>query len=284
MTVQATQLREDYTGNGTTAVYSYGWRIFSASDIRVVKVTTDGNEMELDLDADYSVQGVGTKNGGTITLTSGNLEADEKLVILSNAAFEQQTDFRNQGAFYPETHEDQFDRLTLMAKQNAGGVSRSLRIPVSVRPNEFNTTLPSDIKDKPRRAILVNEDGDGFDFTPKELTYDEWLDQSVAAANSAQNARDTALSYRDEAGSFRNEALQYRNSAESAESQTLTYRNSTQGFRDESEEFKNEARDAASILTDVLDDALASGLNLPLDMGFTDEAVPPANIIDLGEA
>lgn len=129
MTVQSEISRNDYIGNGATATYTYGFRIFAATDLLVTRVTTAGVETTLAYPADYSVTGVGSFSGGTITLTAGVLTTGYGLTIRFSSPLTQGIDIRNQGGFFPEVVEDALDRLTKLDQQQQDELDRSVKLP-----------------------------------------------------------------------------------------------------------------------------------------------------------
>ena len=130
MTVASSSNRVDYTGNGSTTVFSFNFRILAATDLVVTKADTDGVETELVLSTDYTVSGVGSYSGGSITLASA-LTDGYALTIVREVPITQETDLRNQGSFFAETHEDVFDRLTMVAQQLQEQIDRSAKLPVT---------------------------------------------------------------------------------------------------------------------------------------------------------
>jgi hypothetical protein len=130
MTVASSSNRVDYTGNGSTTVFSFNFRILAATDLVVTKADTDGVETELVLNTDYTVSGVGSYSGGSITLASA-LTDGYALTIVRQVPITQETDLRNQGSFFAETHEDVFDRLTMVAQQLQEQIDRSAKLPVT---------------------------------------------------------------------------------------------------------------------------------------------------------
>ena len=142
MTVSATPPRNDYAGTGALATYAYSFRIFAATDLRVTKADTDGVETELTYPTDFSVTGVNVATGGTITLTAGVLAVDYALTIRFDRTPVQSTDLRNQGDFFPETHEDKFDELTRYVQALTDVVRRSLHLPETEDPANYDMTIP----------------------------------------------------------------------------------------------------------------------------------------------
>ena len=161
MSISSTTSRNDYIGAGTTAAYPYTFKVFRKQDLRVTKRNLSNVEFVLTVDIDFTVTGVGNPAGGSITLLAGNLPAGYKLTIRRVVELTQETDIRNQGDFFPETHEDQFDRHVMTAQQQQDEINRSVKNPESVPTTEFSPTLPPDIA-TPDRCLVTNPAGTGF--------------------------------------------------------------------------------------------------------------------------
>lgn len=163
--------RNDYVGNDSTAVYPYTFKIFRQQDLRVIKRNLSGVEFVLTLGVDFTVTGVNNPAGGSITLTAGNLPTDYHLTIRRVLPFTQETDIRNQGDFFAEVHEDQFDRSIMVVQQLADDVSRSMRNPETVPASVFSPILPANIN-TPNRALVTNATGDGLVLGPTSADAD----------------------------------------------------------------------------------------------------------------
>lgn len=186
-TVSTTAPRNDYVGTGATATYSYTFKIFAATDLRVTTRTTANVETTLTYPTDYTVTGVGSSAGGTIVLTAGNLTTDYALTIRFDRTPRQSTDLRNQGSFFPQTHEDKFDELTRYSQQLEDAVDRSLHLPETEVGTAAKTTLPV-AADRASKYLAFDADGepvvtDGGFSTPVVTAFAETLlDDSTAAA------------------------------------------------------------------------------------------------------
>lgn len=128
MTVSTEVDHNDYTGNGVTTVFPYQFRIFKAADLTVVTVDIDENQRELILGTDYSVTGAGSYSGGAVVLPSP-LPSGWSIAIDRELAVVQETDLRNQGKFFAETHEGAFDYLTMLIQQCFGWARLALLKP-----------------------------------------------------------------------------------------------------------------------------------------------------------
>ena len=161
MTINTTASRNEYTGDDSTDTYSYSFKIFNQNHLEVIVRDPDGLEEILDIGTDYTVAGVGNKNGGTITLLAGNLLDDYFLVIRRFKPLLQETSIKNQNDFYPEVHEDKFDSLVMNDQQLQDQMDRTLKVS---KTSNFNGQLPSPIP--ANSVIITNEDGDGLEFGP----------------------------------------------------------------------------------------------------------------------
>lgn len=127
MTV-ATQVSEnEYVANGVATVYSYTFPILVDTDLIVRLVSTTGAISTLILNTDYTVQNAGFESGGTVTFTvaPANLV---RVFLTRNVPYLQPTDYKNQGSFYPRTHERSFDRATMQIQQLEKGLSNAMTL------------------------------------------------------------------------------------------------------------------------------------------------------------
>ncbi|WP_319732270.1 hypothetical protein [Cronobacter malonaticus] len=131
MTVSTEVDHNDYTGNGVTTAFDYNFRIFKKSDLTVTVVDLNENITTLALDTDYTVTGAGTYFGGKVNLANP-LPNGWKISIERSLPVTQDTDLRNQGSFFPEIHEDAFDKLTMLIQQAFNAFRLSLRKPSNV--------------------------------------------------------------------------------------------------------------------------------------------------------
>lgn len=134
-----------YTGNGTTADYSYTFRIDDKSQLAVYETTDLGVKTLLTVDTDYTVSGIGNDAGGIITRVAGNLPTDYIWYIRSDYKNTQLTAFRSQGAFKPDVHESAMDKLTFLIQQLQDAVDRSMRLAADVDYSGVSVVLPEPI-------------------------------------------------------------------------------------------------------------------------------------------
>ncbi len=132
MTISSTISRSGpYQGNGVTTSFDYDFRIVGATHITVVK-TVDGEDTVVAPSA-FSVSGVGSYEGGSITFTLPPATG-EAITIIRNVPFTQETDLENQGAYYAETVERSLDLAAMRDQQLEERMDRAVIIPVGADP------------------------------------------------------------------------------------------------------------------------------------------------------
>ena len=219
MTIPTENSRDDYIGNGATSIYAYTYRILAEEDLLVTQRDTSNIETTLVLNTDYTVSGVGD-SAGTITLAAGNLVLGYVLSIRRNRALTQETDIRNQGSFYPESHEDAFDDLTMktltlktlldmMIKvpESVTGIDLELPVPVALRILRWNSSADAiEAVDVGTFAGVTTFSG-GLELTSSDLHIKDLgvaPTKLIARAISVKTADYTILST-DNRGMFTNE-------------------------------------------------------------------------------
>jgi hypothetical protein len=155
MTVSSILSRNDYTITGAS-VYPYTFRIFDEGDLVLTVASAAGIETRLVRGIDYTVSGAGSRSGGAVTLSSPAAFAGYALAIRRVLSTSQETAFRNQGAFFAESHEDAIDRLAMVDQQQQEQIGRAFLLAETDPPG--NETLPAR---GARKNSLLGFDGDG---------------------------------------------------------------------------------------------------------------------------
>lgn len=183
MSISSEVSRNEYVGNSATTTFPITFPFFSSSDLKVIKRLTDGTQVVL-TGSDYSV--VGTDLILPLALPSG-----EKIVILRDLEFVQETEFRNQGEFYPEVVEDTVDKTVMMAQQLKEKATRSLVLAEST--NAFDATFPPDLDSSPGASVIVNPTANGFTKGPtaNEISNAQSYANAAAASMGAAATSET---------------------------------------------------------------------------------------------
>lgn len=129
MTVTTTQSDASFDTNGVTVVFPFTFKFFYNEDLLVIYTSPQGVLSTLTLGIDYTVSGAGSESGGSVQTTTP-LAGPGTLVVTRDIDALQLTSFRNQGKFLAETHEDAFDKLTMLAQQVDSRFSRALVRPI----------------------------------------------------------------------------------------------------------------------------------------------------------
>lgn len=188
MTISSTQARVNYLGNGTVSTFTFPFRIDVASDVEVTRQDTSGNQTKLALTTDYTVSPTSfpAYSGGSVTLVSGALATGYKLTIRRVKPLTQNTDVRNQGTFYPDSIENEFDQLLMIDQQQQDELSRSVRLPSTIDPSTFDPHLPAGIVGQASATIVTDPTGTGIALGPSTA--------QIAASNAAVPTAVTAAS------------------------------------------------------------------------------------------
>lgn len=127
MTV-ATQTSETIlTGNGSTTVFPFTFPTLEASNIVVDLISSTGLITPQTQGTNYTVQNAGFETGGSVTMTVAPSNGT-RVRIRRILPYTQPTDYKNQGSFYPATHERSFDRATMQIQQIATAAGNSMQL------------------------------------------------------------------------------------------------------------------------------------------------------------
>jgi len=167
MTVQnQTITAGEYTGNDVASRFNYTWRVTHKDQVIVIQTDDEGVETVLTVDTDYRVNGIGDDGGGEIVLLVDTAETalptDYTLFMRSNFVPTQLTNFESQGAFYPENHEDAFDKLTRLIQQLIWNDDLTLQFNANTTLNNFNPALPA--PNLPLGYLRINADGTALEW------------------------------------------------------------------------------------------------------------------------
>ena len=148
MSISSVTSKIIYTGDGTTKVFPYPFRILAQGDLTVTRYyEATGSTSVLVLNTDYAVSGAGESAGGNVTLTGSytSLPSGSKLVIQREMDLTQGVDYVENDVFSAETHERALDRLTMITQQLKEFIDRSLARDIT---REGAYTLPEAEGDK----------------------------------------------------------------------------------------------------------------------------------------
>jgi hypothetical protein len=129
MTISSTTVKNSYNGDGSTATFTYTFKIFADSDLQVIIRSALGTETVKTLTTHYTVTGAGSASGGDITFTAGNIPVSGETVVLRRAIPQTQAiDYIANDPFPAESHEEGLDRATMAIQQLQEEVDRSIKL------------------------------------------------------------------------------------------------------------------------------------------------------------
>lgn len=140
MTVSSSTNRVSYSGDGSTTVFAYTFKVFDQDDLTVILRAADGTETVQTITTNYSVSGVGNANGGNVTMVTAPATG-QTLVILREQPLTQGLDLVPNDPFLANSIEESLDKLTFMIQQHEEEFDRTLQASRGDEVNDF--TLPS---------------------------------------------------------------------------------------------------------------------------------------------
>lgn len=246
MTVSVDLRRSDlYKGDGSVKEFSFPFKVFSADQLlvyRSVSETVDevvsSEEYSVELNADQE-----TTAGGKVIFTTAPANG-VALRIVSNVDYLQESEIRNQAAFYPKTLNDVHDKLTMMCQQLLEQVERCVIVPVT-----SSTTREELLQQLMNVAASANEYAKRAEEIYQQVveTQGEVEEAKNAADASASNAADSALSAQQNADKI---------AADKAAAEELLKQ--TTELADSAKERLDEAIDASAIAVEAKDAAVSA--------------------------
>lgn len=161
MTVSTTTSLVSYTGNGATTEFPVPFKFLDDADLRV---SVDG--IVQTFTTDYSVTGAGDESGGTVSMLSAPDNGDTVLIerVMTPT---QSVDLITGGAFRAQTHEDVFDRLTMLVQQLYSDMIRALKLEPGVA---IDQSVYGSASDRAGKTIAFDDDGNAILATLASLT------------------------------------------------------------------------------------------------------------------
>jgi len=128
MTVSSTTTKNSYSGNGSTTVFAYGFKVFDEDDLTVIlRTDATGTETVQSITTNYTVSGVGNASGGNVTFVTA--PASGITVVIRRASpLTQTTDYTPNDPFPAASHEDALDNLTFIAQQQQEELDRAIKL------------------------------------------------------------------------------------------------------------------------------------------------------------
>lgn len=127
MTVSGTTNKASYSGDGSTTVFAYPFKIFDEDDLTVIIRAADGTETVKTITTHYTVSGVGSVGGGNVTMLTAPVSG-ETLTILREQPLTQDLDLVPNDPFPAESLEEALDKLVYMVQSHSEELDRAIKL------------------------------------------------------------------------------------------------------------------------------------------------------------
>ena len=130
MTISTTTIKNSYSGNGSTSVFNYTFKITDEDHVTVIiRTDSTGAEVTKTKTTHYTVSGVGNSGGGAVTFQSGHLPASGETVLLRRDTPQTQgMDLIENDPLPADTLETAHDKIMSVAQEVQEEVDRSLKL------------------------------------------------------------------------------------------------------------------------------------------------------------
>ena len=150
MTISTTESRKSYTGNGSTASFSFPYKFLADGDLKVYV-----DNVLKTLTTDYTLSGAGDASGGTVTFVTAPASLTS-VVFYRDMAITQEVDYITGDAFPAETHEEALDRLTMIDQQQEDQIDRAVKLQLGDETSSMELPLKAT-----RATKMLGFDADG---------------------------------------------------------------------------------------------------------------------------
>ena len=152
MTISTTTNKISYTGNNSTTVFAYNFKILADADLQIYNAGVLQT-----ITTHYTISGAGDSGGGNVTFETAPI-ADASVVIMRNMAQTQQVDYVANDPFPAETHEGALDRLTLIAQDVSKDVEGAFRFADTVT-DAGTITVDKNAADRANKLLAFDSSG-----------------------------------------------------------------------------------------------------------------------------
>ena len=126
MTVTSTNQKVSFSGNGSTTVFAYNFKIFAQTDLLVILRSATGTETTQQLTSNYTVSGVGATSGGNVTM--GTAPASGTTLVIQRVQPQLQgLDLVPNDPFPAQSMEDALDKLVFNVQTLNEEVGRAIK-------------------------------------------------------------------------------------------------------------------------------------------------------------
>ena len=161
MTISSTTIKNSASGNGSTTAFTYSFKITAETEIQViVKTNSTGAESVRSIgtgSTNYSVSGVGSSSGGTVTFVTAPTSA-ETVVLRRSTTQTQSMDLIDNDPMAADTIETAHDKSIAITQELQEQLDRSLKIS---RANTMTSTeFTTSATDRASKILAFDSSGE----------------------------------------------------------------------------------------------------------------------------
>ena len=156
MTVTSTNQKVSFSGNGSTTVFAYNFKIFAQTDLLVILRSATGTETTQQLTSNYTVSGVGATTGGNVTMGVAP-PSGTTLVIQRVQPQLQGLDLVPNDPFPAQSMEDALDKLVFNVQTLNEEVGRAIK--ASTTNTIGNTEFTISATDRANKLFSFDSSG-----------------------------------------------------------------------------------------------------------------------------
>ena len=183
MTISTTSIKNSYSGDNSTTVFNYTFKVSDEDEIQVIIRASTGTETVKTKTTHYTVSGVGNANGGSVTFTTGNVPTNTETVVLRRSTPQTQgLDLIENDPMPAENIETAYDKLTAISQELQEQIDRSIKLS---RTNTMTSTeFGVDATNRANKILAF--DSSGEIAVTQELGTFKGTDATVTTAAYAQ--------------------------------------------------------------------------------------------------
>jgi hypothetical protein len=157
MTISTTIIKNSYSGDASTTVFAYAFKIVTTADIEVIIRSSAGVETTKTLTTHYSVSGAGVATGGNVTMVTAPASG-ETLFIRRSTTRTQAVDLVENDPFTADSVEGAFDKNLAISQEVQEELDRAIKVSKTntITSSEFATSAA----DRANTALGFDDDGD----------------------------------------------------------------------------------------------------------------------------
>ena len=202
MTISSTSNKKTYTGNGSTTEFAYDFKILDSSHLKVITrlIASPYTELTKTETTHYSISGVGSASGGTVTFVSAPADTLQ-VILLRETPQTQLTDWIENDPASSQNFEDAVDKAMMSIQDMQETLGRTLKVSKTVT----DLTTPEFSEPASARAdklLAFDSDGDELTVTTGRVSSVSISTSTVGVTNGASGSGTGSASFTSSTGAL----------------------------------------------------------------------------------